>query len=95
VAAQLRCQFSDKILSWNKSIPQQHTLLNKQDRIKNMNEAFKIDSTKIEQSHLLVVDDILTTGATMNEALKTLSQHYPDKTINGIALSFVHLGEEK
>lgn len=47
--------------------------LDKKDRIKNIKDAFKIGSKSIiKNQRILLVDDILTTGATVNECSKVL-----------------------
>ena len=49
------------------------TGLGRKARINNIKDAFEIyDSAKIHQKHILLVDDVYTTGATANECSKTL-----------------------
>jgi ComF family protein len=46
---------------------------NRQTRIKNMKQAFAVlDSKRIEQRDIILIDDVVTTGATLSEAKKTL-----------------------
>ncbi len=49
------------------------------DRQKNLNKAFKVtDKSKVLNKRILLVDDIMTTGATANECAKELKK-YADK----------------
>ena len=49
------------------------TGLGRKKRLKNIKNAFKInDSSKIPGKRILLVDDVYTTGATVNECAKTL-----------------------
>jgi len=60
------------ILQRIKYTPHQ-TGLGREYRVENLNGAFKvIDKTKVKNRIVLLVDDIYTTGATMNECAKTL-----------------------
>jgi len=50
------------------------TKLSPAERIKNVNGAFAvINSEKISQKNIILVDDVVTTGATTNEIAKMLS----------------------
>ena len=49
------------------------TRLGRKARINNIKDAFEVDnSAKIHQKHILLVDDVYTTGATADECSKTL-----------------------
>ena len=49
------------------------TGLGRKERIKNIKDAFEVsESTKIYHKHILLVDDVYTTGATANECSKAL-----------------------
>ncbi|MDA3802599.1 MAG: phosphoribosyltransferase family protein [Patescibacteria group bacterium] len=52
--------------------------LNKKQRIKNINNSFKIKNRKtiniIKSKDIIIVDDVITTGSTINEAAKTLKE---------------------
>lgn len=56
----------------------QQSLLKKSDRIQNVHKAFilntKIDHTKWLQYMLFLVDDVISTGATMEEAARVLKE---------------------
>jgi len=52
--------------------------LNKKERIKNIKNSFKIKNIKtidkIKSKNIIIVDDVITTGSTINEAAKTLKE---------------------
>ncbi len=47
------------------------THLNKQQRLKNVKGCFKVDDTNLPK-HIVIVDDVITTGVTTNELAKLL-----------------------
>ena len=49
--------------------------LSKQERMKNLEDAFKVDISKISGKPLLILDDICTTGSTFEEMIKILQQN--------------------
>lgn len=48
--------------------------LNDQERKNNLKKAFKTRANKVQLDHILLIDDIYTTGSTMNEAAGELKQ---------------------
>lgn len=51
------------------------TAKNRKERIKNMQDAFKVNNpAQIQHQHLLLVDDLITTGATLTSCAQTLLQ---------------------
>ncbi len=49
------------------------SLLNRTDRLKNVKDAFEVtDARSVNGKFVLIVDDILTTGTTLNECCKVL-----------------------
>ena len=46
--------------------------LSRQERLKNLSEAFEADITKDLKMPVLILDDICTTGSTFEEMIKTL-----------------------
>ena len=63
------------------------TAKNKQDRTTNMENVFELISTKeLENKHVLLVDDVITTGATIESLAKSI------ENIEGIKISIASLG---
>lgn len=51
------------------------SLLNKEERIKNVENVYYINNTeKVKNKKILLIDDIYTTGSTVNECSKILKQ---------------------
>lgn len=72
IARQLRIPVFPDVLRWQRNIKRQHTLL-PSDRKRNVHGALAVTrGYQIGEAHVLVVDDILTTGATANEAARVL-----------------------
>ena len=73
IANQLRAKVDINILIKQKNNVQQSTL-NKQEREENVIDAYKIiNQRKIIDKKILLVDDIYTTGSTVNECSKILN----------------------
>lgn len=72
-------QYMSKVLIKNKNISPQSTL-NKQGRVNNVVGAYDINSTYLNElkqfrgKRVLLVDDVFTTGSTLNECAKVLKQ---------------------
>lgn len=60
---------------------QQQSRLNKDQRLNNIHAAFALNKT-IKLDSVAIVDDVITTGATVNEASRLLHSHYPDLKIS-------------
>ncbi len=48
--------------------------LNEEERKNNLKRAFKTSANKVQLDHILLIDDIYTTGSTMDEAAKELKR---------------------
>ena len=49
------------------------TRLNREERLKNVRDAFDVvDIGKVKDMSVLIIDDVYTTGTTLNECAKTL-----------------------
>ncbi|MFC4698641.1 ComF family protein [Glaciecola siphonariae] len=55
--------------------------LNREQRLENIHDAFALCSS-IEYKHIALVDDVVTTGATINSACKAIVASYPDITVS-------------
>lgn len=65
------------LIKTEKTLPQMS--LNKEQRLKNVSDCFKVNSEKknqINNKNILLVDDVFTTGATMEECAKILKQNH-------------------
>lgn len=64
---------SKNILEKVKDSPSQTSVKNKVERLKNLKGCFATGNLeKIRDANIILVDDVITTGATMSEAKKTL-----------------------
>jgi ComF family protein len=74
LAAHLKIPFMIDLLDRVLPTPQQ-VGLNKEERAKNVRRAFSVrGSDRIAGTRVLLVDDVFTTGATLNEAAKVLKK---------------------
>ena len=62
------------VLSRVRNTPFQASL-NREERLNNLKDAFKvIDKSRVKDKNILIIDDIFTTGTTINECSKTLKK---------------------
>lgn len=62
----------------------QQSKLNRQERLINLNNSFKIATNKIDnidKKIFIIVDDVVSTGSTINEISKVLKEKWVKKTI--------------
>ena len=55
--------------------------LKRNERVKNLSEAFKVDKTNYTGKTILIIDDICTTGSTFEEMIKELKRNGIDDII--------------
>lgn len=65
------------------------TSLTRTDRYTNVNNAFTStwQIKPLHASHICIIDDVVTTGSTLQAAKKTLETAYPNQTITTVALA--------
>ena len=64
------------------------SLLSGKERQKNIKNAFDLkDSSKISGKHILIIDDIMTTGSTLNELGKLLKNKGAVKVVGAVVAS--------
>ena len=74
IAKSLNLEIINNCLYKNKNIIEQ-SKLNKEDRQKNIQGVYKlINKEKLKNKKILLIDDIYTTGSTVNECSRTLRQ---------------------
>ncbi len=82
----IRCDLKQKILVRSKWTDSQ-TGLGKAKRLENIKGAFQVTSPEmIRGKHILLVDDVFTTGATLNECARVLLKNNA-KTVDVITLA--------
>ncbi len=67
--------YGNKILQKSTDTISQTKTKNKKDRMKNIVGSFslnEIEKTKIEDKNIIIIDDVITTGATMMEAMRII-----------------------
>ncbi len=72
LAKNLKLKVSSQLLNRERQNKNQATIKNRQIRQKNIANAFGIKKGEIIPQKVILVDDVITSGATMSEALKTL-----------------------
>ena len=74
LAKQIKCPYDDTTLTRFKHTKKQENK-SLEERNKNVKDAFKItDTNKVKNKTILLIDDVLTTGATVNNCTKTLKK---------------------
>ena len=80
--------YSKVIKSLGKIRVDSQSLLKRQDRLINVQDAFRVnDASKIKDKTVLLVDDVLTTGTTLNECSKMLKQAGAKKIVVAVVAS--------
>ena len=86
LAEELACPIHPGILKRIRYTDTQ-TALNAEERQKNVSDVFQVRPKKLgEIKHILLLDDVITTGATMNQCAKKLRECGAEKII-GVSLS--------
>jgi len=86
-AQTLSYNFSNSLIKRKRHTKHMNKLKNKLERYNNVEEAFDIIGNIHTNTNLVVIDDILTSGATMQEIAKTLLKHNPHIKITGLTIA--------
>lgn len=74
---------SDSILRKIRNTPKQNSIENRADRFKNIEGAFSvIDPYPFTNKNIIIIDDVVTTGATIGEAHRVLTQSQPHQILS-------------
>lgn len=71
LSLQLECKMDDKLITRTKET-QTQVELDKHQRQKNLENAFHVPTNRCIDKNILVVDDVITTGATINDCARAL-----------------------
>ncbi len=80
VAEVLNCEVNDKIMI-RKRFTITQTKLNSEERKKNLENVFTLNFellNKVEGKNILIVDDVFTTGSTINSLAKEINKYKPN-----------------
>jgi ComF family protein len=74
IGREIDCPVNEKVLCRRRYTNQQ-AKFNKQERAQNVRSAFQVsDPNCVAAKNIILVDDVLTTGSTMNECAKVLKE---------------------
>lgn len=89
-----KIEIAENCLYKTKDIIEQ-SKLNKEERIKNVQGVYELKNMQIlEKKKILLIDDIYTTGSTVDECCKTLSEAKPEK-IGVLVLAVTNEGNKE
>ena len=78
----LLCEFKPEILSKKSASPPQADIEDRKQRLENIKNIFKINlPSEIKNRNIILIDDICTTGATLNETTRILKDNGAKKII--------------
>lgn len=81
LSKKLNFEFCEALIRVKKTLPQAQSK-DIEERIKNIEGCFKIkNSASVKDKSIILVDDVFTSGATMNEAIKILKQNGAKKIL--------------
>jgi competence protein ComFC len=64
------------------------TKLNKFDRWDNVSGKFHANSSKNQFKHVTIIDDVITTGSTIESLIRSIHDYYPEIRISVVSLAF-------
>ncbi|OGI10641.1 MAG: hypothetical protein A3I68_07060 [Candidatus Melainabacteria bacterium RIFCSPLOWO2_02_FULL_35_15] len=85
-AQTLDLSFTNNLIIRKKQTKFMNSLVNREERIKNINDAFEIINS-INVKDILIIDDILTSGNTLCEIAKTVHKKFPEINILGLTVA--------
>ena len=77
---------TDFIQKYKNTISQ--TKLNKFDRWDNVSGKFHTNSSKNQLKHVIIIDDVITTGSTIESLIRSIHNNYPEIRISVVSLAF-------
>lgn len=86
-AKEVKKNFSADLVIRVKNTQHMNKLNNIKERTENIKDAFKITNGNLKEKYILIIDDILTSGCTLQELAKTITDIYPEKIIYGLTIA--------
>ena len=88
VSEHLNVEIRNDIILRSKATTAQSSLIDWESKKENMRNAFKVTDTDVfEEKHILLIDDVITTGETIRMVIKTLLRSHKNITISVACLS--------
>ena len=89
LSKQIGYNFRNNIVIRTKETKYMNALNNINERIQNIQDAFKVTSDFSEENvkNILVIDDIVTSGSTMNELVKTIQKQNQGINLVGLTIA--------
>jgi len=90
IAEKIKVPIVEGCLVKTKDIDSQ-TRKNREDRFENVLDSFEVKrKKKLEGKHVMIVDDVMTTGATLEAAVTKLTEALPDLKISLAVISLAY-----
>ncbi len=86
-AIDIGATFSHNFVKRVKETEHMNKLQSLDDRRKNIKDAFFVSEQTLQNRNTLIIDDILTSGSTMNELARSIKKQYPDTKIIGLTIA--------
>lgn len=64
------------------------TKLNKFDRWENVSGKFRTKESNQKYKHVIIIDDVITTGSTIESLIRSIHNYYPEIRISVVSLAF-------